>query len=278
MKSNLARRYVIFALGLFCISMAIGFITKASLGTSPITSIPYSLSLVFPQLSLGNFTILFSLLLVTLQYILTDKASMDRTAKVNILLEVVVSFFFGYLVDFSMWLFSDFAPSEYLLQIASVLIGILILAVGVYLQIVANVVMVPGDGFAYALTMRVKKNYGKVRVASDTTMVVIAALIGIVGLGTLGGVREGTILCCLLTGVVARRYMKFLAPLTSRLVPDRDLGSISKDDDGNAAAHRSSSRRTQDTCCREGDKEDEGSECPEAWHNLESSGCPRVHP
>lgn len=277
MKSNLARRYVIFALGLFCISMAIGFITKASLGTSPITSIPYSLSLVFPQLSLGNFTILFSLLLVALQYVLTDKASMDRTARVNILLEVVVSFFFGYLVDFSMWVFSDFAPSEYPLQFASVLIGILILAVGVYLQIVANVVMVPGDGFAYALTMRVKKNYGKVRVTSDTTMVVIAALIGIVGLGTLGGVREGTIVCCLLTGVVARRYMKVLAPLTSKLVPDRDLGSISKDDDGNAATHRSPSRCTQDTCCREGDKEDEGPERPKARHHLESGGCSRVH-
>lgn len=243
MKSNLARRYVIFAAGLFCISMAIGFITKASLGTSPITSIPYSLSLVFPQLSLGNFTILFSLLLVTLQYILTDRARMDRTAKINIALEIVVSFLFGYLVDFSMWVFADFAPSEYILQLASVVIGIMILAVGVYLQIVADVVMVPGDGFAYALTMRVKKNYGKVRITSDTTMVIIAALIGIAGLGTLGGVREGTVICCLLTGFVARRYMKILAPLTSRLVPDRDLESISNDGEKNAATHRSAVHR-----------------------------------
>ena len=49
MQSHLARRYAVFMMGLFCISMAIGFITKASLGTSPITSIPYSLSLVFPH-------------------------------------------------------------------------------------------------------------------------------------------------------------------------------------------------------------------------------------
>ncbi len=102
MQSHLARRYAVFMMGLFCISMAIGFITKASLGTSPITSIPYSLSLVFPQISLGGFTILFSLLLVTLQYILTDKSTIDRTARINILLEIIISFLFGYLVDRSL--------------------------------------------------------------------------------------------------------------------------------------------------------------------------------
>lgn len=54
MKDHIVRRYLLFLCGLSVISMGIAVITKASLGTSPITSIPYSLSMVFPSLTLGN--------------------------------------------------------------------------------------------------------------------------------------------------------------------------------------------------------------------------------
>ncbi|MGN0962072.1 MAG: DUF6198 family protein, partial [Clostridia bacterium] len=57
-KTEGIRRYIIFFLGLVFVALGISFTTKAMLGTSPISSIPYSLSLVLPQLSLGNWTIL----------------------------------------------------------------------------------------------------------------------------------------------------------------------------------------------------------------------------
>lgn len=47
-------------------------ITKASLGTSPISSIPYVLSLNF-AFTLGNFTIFFSVLLILLQILILRK-------------------------------------------------------------------------------------------------------------------------------------------------------------------------------------------------------------
>ena len=72
---HIARRMLVFAVGLLVISLSIGFITKASLGTPPISSIPYSLSLIFPSLTLGNFTILYSLLLVFLQLVILGKTS-----------------------------------------------------------------------------------------------------------------------------------------------------------------------------------------------------------
>lgn len=46
--------------------------TKASLGTSPISSIPYVLSLNF-AFTLGNFTIFFSVLLILLQILILRK-------------------------------------------------------------------------------------------------------------------------------------------------------------------------------------------------------------
>ena len=66
------KRYVIFLVGLFVNSLGVSFVTKANLGTSPISSIPYVLSLNFPM-TLGNFTILFSLLLIGLQLIILRK-------------------------------------------------------------------------------------------------------------------------------------------------------------------------------------------------------------
>ncbi len=228
MKDHLVRRYIVLTMGMVCICTGIALITKGGLGTGPITAIPYSLSMVFPTLTIGEFTILYSILLVTLQIILTGPKNMDRTMKINIALEFVICFVFGYMVDAAMWLFTDLNPTEYWAQLGCVIVGIPVLAMGVYLQTVADVVMVPGDGFVYSLTLRVKRRYSKVRVASDTTMVVIAAIIGLVGIGTLGGVREGTVLCCILTGIIARRYMRYFEPLTGRLVPGRSLMIIAE--------------------------------------------------
>ena len=42
------KRYIIFFIGLYINSLGVALITKASLGTSPISSIPYVLSLNFP--------------------------------------------------------------------------------------------------------------------------------------------------------------------------------------------------------------------------------------
>ena len=225
MKDHLIRRYIIFLCGLMVISFGISIITKASLGTSPITSIPYSLSLIFTDLTLGNWTILFSILLVALQLVMLGKDA-DR---INILLQIVVSFVFGYFIDFAMMCMQWFEPEMYILKVVSVVLGCFILAIGVYLQLVANVVMVPGDGFVYALTMKLRKDYGKVRITSDMTMVIIAAVIGLIGLGTLGGVREGTIISALLVGFIARQYMKRFTRLTELLVPGVNVKKLTVD-------------------------------------------------
>ena len=214
---HICRRILVFAVGLLVISLSIGYITKASLGTPPISSIPYSLSLIFPSLSLGNFTIIYSLLLVFLQLVILGK----QADKVSLGLQVVISFVFGYFIDFGMMLLGDFSPEIYWERIVCVLIGCFGLAFGVYLQIVADFTMVPGDGFAYALSVRIKrKPYRVVRVCSDVSMIVIAAIIGYIGMGTTGGVREGTVICALLIGTIAGVYFSKLAWLTKRLFPD----------------------------------------------------------
>ena len=66
------KRYLVFLVGLFVNSLGVSLITRADLGTSPISSIPYVLSLNF-SVTLGEFTIAFSLLLIVLQLLILRK-------------------------------------------------------------------------------------------------------------------------------------------------------------------------------------------------------------
>ena len=50
-KTETVRRLVVMFLGFFCISMGVALLTKSDTGTSAISVIPYTVSLLLPQLS-----------------------------------------------------------------------------------------------------------------------------------------------------------------------------------------------------------------------------------
>lgn len=214
-KREMIKRYLIFCVGLVLNSFGVAFVTKAALGTSPIASIPYSLSMVISGLSLGTWVIIFNVFLVLLQ-VLIQRGLGD---KVQILLEVIIAFFFGSGVDLSMLCLEFFAPQSYAVQLLSLVVGCAIIALGAYLEVVADVVMLPGDAFVRAIARAVKRKYGMVRVISDTSMSVVAGVICLAFLGELTGVREGTIISALLVGNMVKLFTRFLAGAAAKLLP-----------------------------------------------------------
>ena len=54
-KKETTRRYILFITGLFINAIGISLIIKAGLGSSPISSLPYTISLGFP-VTLGTLT------------------------------------------------------------------------------------------------------------------------------------------------------------------------------------------------------------------------------
>ena len=52
---NKLKRYLLFLVGLFVNALGVSLVTKANLGTSPISSIPYVLGLIF-HFIWGNLT------------------------------------------------------------------------------------------------------------------------------------------------------------------------------------------------------------------------------
>ena len=208
------KRYLIFLVGLFVNSLGVSLITKANLGTSPISSIPYVLSLNFP-FTLGNFTIFFSIFLIVLQLIILRK-----NFKLEHILQIPVSIIFGYFIDLTMILFSWVNPEAYIMKIVYLLIGCLILGVGVYMEVLADVVMLPGESFVRAIVLTWKTNFGTTKICFDVSMSVIAAVLSFVFAGRLAGIREGTVIAALLVGFIARLIGKKLVFLKDMIFPE----------------------------------------------------------
>lgn len=201
------KRYLLFLIGLFINSLGVSLITKADLGTSPISSIPYVLSLNFP-FTLGQFTIVFSLVLILLQLIILRK-----NFKLEHLLQIPISVLFGYFIDLTMVMLFFVNPHSYIACILYLLVGCLVLGFGVYTEVLANVAMLPGESFVRAVSSTWKTEFGSTKVGFDVSLTVIAAVLSFVFAHRLDGVREGTIIAALLVGFIARtigRKLTFL--------------------------------------------------------------------
>ncbi len=205
--------------------------TKANLGTSPISSIPYVLSLQFP-LSLGNFTIIFSLLLIFLQILILRK-----DFKFEHILQIPVSIAFGYFIDLTMLMFYWVNPSQYLIQVFALLMGCIILGFGVYLEVLADVVMLPGESFVRAVVQKLHSNFGTSKIIFDSSMTIISGLLSLLFFHKLNGVREGTIIAALLVGFIARLFGKNLAFIKPYLFKEEQRESESVSHPNNTQNH-----------------------------------------
>lgn len=217
-KKEIVKRYIIFIIGMMLNSFGVAFVTKAQLGTSPIAAIPYSISLIITNLSMGNWVIIYNVLLIVIQFAIQRK----EANKIQIILEVIIAFFFGYGIDLSMLCLKAFEPTLYIMKLLFLLIGCCIIALGAYLEVIADVVMLPADAFVRAIAKAVKKEYGGIRIISDISMSVIAGILCLVFLKKLIGVREGTIISALLVGNIVKLFSKIFSGAAKRILPENE--------------------------------------------------------
>ena len=201
----IVKRYLLLLAGLAIMAFGVAFSIKASLGTSPISSVPYAISL-FTPLSVGTATITMHCVFILLQILILRKDYHPIQ-----LMQLPVAFFFGYLTDFGVWAVQRISYHAYWQQWIICLIGILLVAVGVSLEVKAGVVVLAGEGVVLAICKVLPVRFGHMKVGFDVTLVVIACILSIVFTGRLQGVREGTVAAALLVGTLARQFGKLLS-------------------------------------------------------------------
>ena len=200
------KRYLLLLVGLSIMAFGVAFSIKASLGTSPISSVPYVISL-FTPLTVGTATIMMHCVFILLQILILRKNYHPIQ-----LMQLPVAFFFGYLTDFGVWAVQGITCNTYWQQWIVCLIGILLVAVGVSFEVKAGVVVLAGEGVVLAICKVFPKiKFGYMKVGFDVTLVVIACVLSIVFTGRLQGVREGTVAAALLVGLIAKQLGKLLA-------------------------------------------------------------------
>ena len=215
MNILLLKRYLVFIIGVLINSFGISFITKASLGTSPISSVPYVFSLRFAP-TLGEFSFVLNSAFILLQLLL-----LRRDFQKVQLLQVAVNFVFSGFIDVSMLLLASFAPVSYAAKLASLMAGCAILAFGISLEVYANVLMVPGEGIVYAISKVLNKEFGVVKACFDVTLMLTAVTLSLIFFRGLNGIGEGTVISALVVGMIVRLYNRRLGFIGSYLDPQR---------------------------------------------------------
>ena len=211
-KTELIKRYIFLLVGLFVNGLGVSFITKAGLGTSPITSIPYTLSLGFTP-TVGMFTFVFNIFLIILQLIL-----LRRNFQLQNLLQLPIIALFSFFIDLTMSLLGFMQPETYAMKVVSLIVGCLILGFGVFMEMVANVAMLPGEATVRAVSDVFSTDFGKTKIAFDSSMTVIAAILSFIMFKHLDGVREGTIVAAILVGFIARLFKKYIGGIEKILI------------------------------------------------------------
>lgn len=196
--TSLIKRYLFLCAGLCIMAFGVAFSIEASLGTSPISSLPYVSSLLTP-LSVGNTTILMHCVFILLQILILRK----RYDPIQ-LIQLPVAFLFGYLTDFAVWTLDKVTYNTYWQQWILCILGILLVAIGVSFEVAANVVTLAGEGVILAICKVCPIKFGYMKVAFDVTLVLISCILSLIFLGGLHGVREGTIAAAVLVGLVAK--------------------------------------------------------------------------
>ena len=195
-KKQWTLRFFIYSVGLMILALGVTFSTKAGLGISPITAVPYSIANAFPVIPFSVSVFLVYAVMLAVQFAVKGKRREWRD-----LLQIPFSFvlsafleWFGALFDLR---FDALWQNLLLLALATVCIG-----AGAAMMVAMHMVPNPPDGVIYAVHLVTGRDMGLLKNLLDLLCVAIAAAVDLAFTGRLTSVGLGTVVVMVLTGRV----------------------------------------------------------------------------
>ena len=215
---SIIKRLLYYIPGLFCVCAGIVFCKKCALGISPISSIPYVLSLAFP-ISFGQFTMCFHLINIAGQMLLQRKINLKTS--MQILLALAFSFLID-LMDSVLYVSTDYLCFRILALAASIILT----ALGMVLMFCADLVQNPVDGFVKQVSDLSGKSLGQVKILYDTSCVLLSLLLSFLLLRRLEGFGIATIASAFFVGKCVNWIRKISALWNFSHAPDKTVDHI----------------------------------------------------
>ena len=223
-RRDLARRYLLFLIGLFIAALGVAFSTKAGLGTSPVASVPYSCSLVSGAFTFGGWLNLWSVLQITVQILVMK----GKCRYGEIAIQTALAFVYGSLTNLACYLIRALTVETYLAQVLYMAAGCFILAFGIWLQFKGGVAMLPGEAMNRAIAVAAGRRYENVKIFFDVLYILLSAVICLVFLGRLEGVREGSVVAALVIGSIIKLYNALFDRRKGPVRPDGERAKETK--------------------------------------------------
>ena len=207
------KRIFNYIFGLFLITLGVAFSIKSDLGSAPVSSIPYAMSLIW-AIEIGVATFIFHAFLVLIELIL-----LRRNFKPKHFLQVFVGVIFGAFTSFSVSLMNFIPPAGNLLvALLMSVFSIFFIALGLFFYVPTNIIPLSVEGVTQAIAIVSKKPFSRIKVYLDITIVVSALILSYVFLGSLGSVGIGTVLGALFIGTTVKYIHKINERLTGNNV------------------------------------------------------------
>ena len=201
---TIGQRLGFYFLGLFIMTIGISLSVKSNLGVSPISSIPYTMTVVW-GIEMGKATIILHVFLVLLQIIILRRRFQWRQ-----LFKVAVGVVFGYFTTFCNWLVT-FLPNatNFGVQLLLSVLSIVCIAIGIFFYMPTNLIPLAGEGIMGVIADVTQIAFPKVKMATDSTMVILSLITCLLLVHGLGSVGLGTILAAVLVGMTLNLIMHY---------------------------------------------------------------------
>lgn len=196
--NNKTKRIIVYIVGLFILALGLTLNTKASLGVSPIISVPYSISQI-TGLNFGDLTFIEYALFVFIE-VLIHISEKNKKRIFSDLLQLPLSLIFTRLLN----IFSACIPTsnKFLVQLLILALAIICTGVGAAMSLSMQFVPNPGDGIVQALAGKFNKSVGLTKNMFDCLSVCITLCIGLIFAHTILGIGIGTVIAVLGVGRV----------------------------------------------------------------------------
>lgn len=192
------QRWLTFLLGVFVMSVGIALSVQGQLGTAPISTFPAVIDAA-TSWTVGSVTVVMNFVFVLIQVLM-----LRRNFQLFQLVQIPIAMVFGAVIDLSIFLTNWAQTDNYLLQWVVTIIGALVLGVGVYIQVQPKLLYLPGEGVVMALTKVTTVRFGTMKQLFDWSLVIISAVLSLVLMQRLEGVREGTVFAAFAVGGVVK--------------------------------------------------------------------------
>lgn len=167
-------QHLLLLMSLDLMTLGVALSVKSCLGSSVISSLPFVLSLAgessrAPALTIGGYTILMNCALVICQILI-----LRRRFELVQLFQLLIGFFFGWLIDFNMILVSALDCTSLSAQLVTQLAGCTVMGLGIAFEVKCGSVTMPGEGISIAIARVTGRPFPKVKIIIDTLLVLIS--------------------------------------------------------------------------------------------------------